>query len=67
MRDGDIALLTQSVANLNLTFSRCGSRRIKFEAGSYKFNFKFEHKAIKHRIFLLRCARSFSRSSRRGA
>ncbi|WP_039888633.1 hypothetical protein, partial [Campylobacter rectus] len=48
-------------------FSRCGSRRIKFETGSYKFNFKFEHKAIKHRIFLLRCAHSFSRSSRRGA
>ena len=51
----------------NLTFSGCRSRWVKFEAGSYKFNFKFEHKAIMRSIFLLRCARSFSRSSRRGA
>ena len=30
VRDGDTALLTQSVAVLKLAFSRCGSRRLKF-------------------------------------
>ncbi|EEF13815.1 hypothetical protein CAMRE0001_0414 [Campylobacter rectus RM3267] len=43
-------MLTQSVAGLNLAFSGCGSRRVKFEAGSYKFNFKFEHKTIRRSI-----------------
>ena len=67
VKGGDATLLMQSVAGFKFAFSRCWSRRIKFEAGSYKFNFKFEHKAIRRRIFLLRCARSFPRSSRRGA
>ena len=30
VKGGDIALLAQSIANLNLAFSRCGSRRLKF-------------------------------------
>ncbi|EEF12716.1 hypothetical protein CAMRE0001_3265 [Campylobacter rectus RM3267] len=51
----------------NLVASRCGSRCVKFEAEIYKFDFKFERKTIRRSIFLLRCARSFSRSSRRGA
>ena len=31
VRGGDTALLAQSVANLNLTFSGYGSRQVKFE------------------------------------
>ena len=53
VKGGDATLLMQSVAGFKFAFSRCWSRRIKFEAGSYKFNFKFEHKAIRRRIFVL--------------
>ena len=53
VKGGDATLLMQSVAGFKFVFSRCRSRRIKFEAGSYKFNFKFEHKAIRRRIFVL--------------
>ena len=42
VRCGDIALLTQSVAGFQFAFSGCGSRRVKFEAEIYKFDFKFE-------------------------
>ncbi|EEF12765.1 hypothetical protein CAMRE0001_2322 [Campylobacter rectus RM3267] len=31
--------------------SRCGSRRVKFEAEIYKFDFKFECKTIRRSIF----------------
>ena len=31
LKGGDIALLAQSVAGLNLAFLRCGSRRLKFD------------------------------------
>ena len=39
--------------NLNLEFSRCGSRWVKFEAEIYKFDLKFERKTIRRRIFVL--------------
>ena len=38
--------------NLNLTFSGCGSRLAKF-ANLTKFDFKFERKTIRCRIFVL--------------
>ena len=61
VRGGDIALLTQSIASLetNLAlnlikskfmFSRHGSRRVKFKAEIYKFDFKFDHKKIRRSI-----------------
>ena len=36
--------------NLNLTFSGCGSRLVKFEARICKFDFKFESKMIRRSI-----------------
>ena len=36
--------------NVNLTFSRYGSRWVKFEAAIYKFDFKFEVKKPRRRI-----------------
>ena len=52
VRGGDTVLLTQSVASLNFAFSGCGSRWIKF-ANLAKFDFKFERKTIRRRIFVL--------------
>ena len=37
----------------NLMFSRCRSRRVKFEAEICKFKFKFERKTIRRSIFVL--------------
>ena len=31
------------------TFSRCGSRQVKFEAEIYKFDFEFKYKTIKRK------------------
>ena len=40
VRGGDIALLTQSVASLNLAFLQCGSRRPKFANLTSNLNVK---------------------------